>query len=89
VQPVVVKEAHRAHPHGGPPGQLKKQFGLKTGAEVVHRERVVVQPPPMISSAPVIVQEREHGNGKAKGHDKGHDNGNHGGGNGKGHGKGH
>jgi hypothetical protein len=26
----------KAHPHGGPPGQLKKQRGLKTGAEVVH-----------------------------------------------------
>ena len=86
-EPVVVRETLREHPHGGPPGQLKKQLGLKTGAEVVHRERVVVQQP-MISSAPVpvVVQERGHG----KGHDKGngHDNGNHGG-NGKGHGKGH
>ena len=26
----------RNHPHGGPPGQLKKQLGLQTGAEVVH-----------------------------------------------------
>jgi hypothetical protein len=26
----------RAHPHGGPPGQLKKDLGLQTGAEVVH-----------------------------------------------------
>lgn len=25
----------KAHPHGGPPGQLKKQRGLQTGAEVV------------------------------------------------------
>jgi len=36
----------RTHPHGGPPGQLKKSLGLQTGAEVVHgtapRERVVV-----------------------------------------------
>lgn len=35
----------RAHPHGGPPGQLKKQRGLQTGAEVVHgtvaRDRTV------------------------------------------------
>jgi hypothetical protein len=30
----------RAHPHGGPPGQLKKERGLKTGAEVVHETRV-------------------------------------------------
>jgi len=26
----------RTHPHGGPPGQLKKQIGVQTGAEVVH-----------------------------------------------------
>ena len=26
----------RSHPHGGPPGQLKKDLGLQTGAEVVH-----------------------------------------------------
>jgi hypothetical protein len=26
----------RRHPHGGPPGQLKKERGLQTGAEVVH-----------------------------------------------------
>ena len=26
----------RQHPHGGPPGQLKKELGLQTGAEVVH-----------------------------------------------------
>lgn len=29
----------RAHPHGGPPGQLKKERGLQTGAEVVHGTR--------------------------------------------------
>lgn len=29
----------RSHPHGGPPGQLKKQRGLQTGAEVVHGSR--------------------------------------------------
>jgi hypothetical protein len=27
----------KAHPHGGPPGQRKKQLGVQTGAEVVHR----------------------------------------------------
>jgi hypothetical protein len=27
------------HPHGGPPGQLKKERGLQTGAEVVHGDR--------------------------------------------------
>lgn len=40
--PVVVRtrvvEAKR-HPHGGPPGQLKKQLGVQTGAEVVHGKR--------------------------------------------------
>ena len=34
--PVVVTQFASDHPHGGPPGQLKKQLGLKTGAEVVH-----------------------------------------------------
>jgi hypothetical protein len=29
----------RAHPHGGPPGQLKKELGLQAGAEVVHERR--------------------------------------------------
>lgn len=28
--------ARSSHPHGGPPGQLKKELGLQTGAEVVH-----------------------------------------------------
>ncbi len=41
---VVTRLATRnSHPHGGPPGQLKKQAGLQTGAEVVHgriRDRV-------------------------------------------------
>jgi hypothetical protein len=26
----------RDHPHGGPPGQVKKEIGVQTGAEVVH-----------------------------------------------------
>ena len=40
--PVVTTRVTRvasAHPHGGPPGQLKKQLGLQTGAEVVHGTR--------------------------------------------------
>ena len=38
VPPVVTTRvaAAREHPHGGPPGQLKKELGLQTGAEVVH-----------------------------------------------------
>lgn len=34
--PVVVTRVANNHPHGGPPGQLKKELGLRTGAEVVH-----------------------------------------------------
>lgn len=33
-------EIRRGHPHGGPPGQLKKEAGVQTGAEIVHRGRV-------------------------------------------------
>lgn len=29
----------RRHPHGGPPGQIKKELGVQTGAEVVHGVR--------------------------------------------------
>ncbi len=37
IPPVVVtRVAERSHPHGGPPGQLKKDLGVQTGAEVVH-----------------------------------------------------
>jgi hypothetical protein len=38
IPPVVVTRVaeRRSHPHGGPPGQLKKERGLQTGAEVVH-----------------------------------------------------
>jgi hypothetical protein len=41
IPPVVVTRVAnvRAHPHGGPPGQLKKDLGLQTGAEVVHGTR--------------------------------------------------
>ncbi|HUP49744.1 MAG TPA: hypothetical protein VNA04_13240 [Thermoanaerobaculia bacterium] len=30
--------ARRGHPHGGPPGQLKKAAGVQTGVEIVHGE---------------------------------------------------
>lgn len=60
VPPVVITRVQevRKHPHGGPPGQLKKQLGLQTGAEVVHGEKrgrtpVVVAPQPR--------QEKERG----------------------------
>lgn len=82
VQARVIKV--KEHPHGGPPGQLKKQLGFQTGAEVVHRAeptRTVVITRP--------AKEHEHGGGKGHGHGNGQgkDKG-HGGGNGKGHGKG-
>jgi hypothetical protein len=55
------------HPHGGPPGQIKKQLGLQTGAEVVHGRKpgrpVTLQP--MISSGPAP---KAHGRGHGKGH---------------------
>jgi len=73
-QPVVTRmtEFH-GNPHGGPPGQLKKQLGLRTGAEVMHGTRpavVVPQQQPMISSSPVEEHGRRHGNGN--GHGRGH-----------------
>ena len=62
--PVVVsrvQEIQRGNPHGGPPGQIKKQLGLQTGAEVVR-----AQPAP---AAPVVMVPREgHGHGHEKGH---------------------
>ena len=71
VQPVIVQ---RQHPHGGPPGQIKKQLGLQTGAEVVHGGKRGRQFVPMISSspapAPVVVREKGHGNGHGRGHGK-------------------
>lgn len=46
---VVANADWSSHPHGGPPGQLKKRLGLQTGAEVVHGSdrrdtRTVVRP---------------------------------------------
>jgi hypothetical protein len=71
-QPVVARA--RGNPHGGPPGLIKKELGLQTGAEVVHGARPV--PLPMISSSPVTVRhtaiehEHEHGEGHGRGHEK-------------------
>jgi len=77
-QPIMIEKEIRVHPHGGPPGQIKKELGLQTGAEVVHGERRgEIQPPPMISSTPPAQEER----GKDRG-DRGKE-----GGKGKGHGK--
>jgi hypothetical protein len=87
----------KAHPHGGPPGQLKKARGLKTGAEVVHEtlkatDRVVVTR--VVEDKPAKrVKEDKHVAVKAKGKGHGSDDhkdngGGHGGGHGKGKGKG-
>ena len=68
--PAVVVTRMKEHPHGGPPGQLKKQLGLQTGAEVVHGEkrgRTIVVAPQQAPPAAVIVprkeKEKEHGQG--------------------------
>jgi hypothetical protein len=59
VPPVVINRVaevkqHPMHPHGGPPGQIKKQIGVQTGAEVVHGE----------------ARGEGHGNGHGRGHEK-------------------
>jgi hypothetical protein len=88
-----------SHPHGGPPGQLKKTEGVQTGAEIVHRNRapkhlkhedrvVVVQPRTL---NPVVVPRgKDRGNqGMARGHEGNRgQGGGHGQGQGKGKGKG-
>lgn len=56
-----------AHPHGGPPGQLKKQRGVQTGAEVVHRTTspVVVQTRPPVATRTVVI-DHDRGRGPDK-----------------------
>jgi len=93
----------KTHPHGGPPGQLKKIAGVQTGAEIVHgehpgkghahHERVVVAQPRHDVEREVIhvTKEKPHGHGGGDHGDQG-DHGNRGmgqgGGNGGGKGKG-
>lgn len=83
------------HPHGGPPGQIKKTLGLKTGAEVVHGSkrgkddsdgRKVVRSVEHQTSAPparVVVESR-----KSSGKDRSGDHDKKSGGKGKAHDKG-
>ena len=81
--------AHRAHPHGGPPGQVKKQLGLKTGAEVVHgskKTRVVSPQPVVVTQQPVVVNQSAAKVDNKPKQNKGHEN--KGGGQGKGNDKG-
>ena len=74
----------RAHPHGGPPGQLKKELGLQTGAEVVHGSRANRRDD---DDRRVAVRD-DRGRGSDKKVAKGNKGRGHGGGNGKGKGKG-
>ncbi|HEY8848051.1 MAG TPA: hypothetical protein VIO12_02090 [Thermoanaerobaculia bacterium] len=71
VPPVVMTrlEEVRQHPHGGPPGQLKKIVGVQTGAEIVHGEKRGRQfPPPMTSAQPESVgKEKNKGEGHGRG----------------------
>jgi hypothetical protein len=64
--PAVVVARMKEHPHGGPPGQIKKQLGLQTGAEVVHGEKrgrkvVVAQPQTQAQAPAVVFVPRDHG----------------------------
>ena len=91
IPPVVRTRVARVHPHGGPPGQLKKQLGLKTGAEVVHRDKTPAAVPTMVSGTEdrgkVKVKEKDKGKGRGEGGGQGRGEGG-GGGGGKGKGKG-
>jgi hypothetical protein len=98
--PAVVTEriasSRRAHPHGGPPGQLKKAAGVQTGAEFVHgtSRHVATKSSPKARKpakvrndddrTPRVSVDRKAGKDDGKGKGK---SGN-GGGNGKGGGKG-
>jgi len=61
IPPVVVTRVTevRAHPFGGPPGQIKKQLGLQTGAEVVHGAK----PGRQFTPQPVAVAPAPHPGG--------------------------
>jgi hypothetical protein len=82
----------KRHPHGGPPGQLKKQLGVQTGAEVVHRDRdrvriVEVDRGDIVRVEPREIERVERAE-KVEKAEKREEHG-HGGGNGHGNGKGH
>jgi len=65
IPPVVLTrlEEIRNHPHGGPPGQLKKMQGVQTGAEIVHgkQDRGLQQP------TVVVQQPSKQGRGENRG----------------------
>lgn len=66
VPPVVTTrvEEFRTHPHGGPPGQLKKQLGYQTGAEVVHGSKPGKAYRPAPAQPVAVVHEKTHGKQK-------------------------
>jgi len=57
-QPAPVQVVQTQHPHGGPPGQLKKVYGYQTGAQVVHGTRP--------GRTVVATREKGHGRGHQK-----------------------
>lgn len=66
--PVVVQQRIarlHEHPHGGPPGQIKKEIGVRTGAEVVHGSH------PGHGNAGGRGHGHGHGHKGGKGHGKG------------------
>jgi len=70
-----VAEWH-AHPHGGPPGQLKKVYGVQTGAEAMRQQPVVIIPrqahipPGQAKKAERHAEVHGEGHGKGHGHDR-------------------
>jgi hypothetical protein len=63
-----VAEWHN-HPHGGPPGQLKKMEGVQTGAAIVHRDEVrQFQPQPVVHMPPGQAKKAER---RAEGESRG------------------
>lgn len=93
----------KAHPHGGPPGQLKKAAGVQTGAEIVHRNRnrsrerevvrVTRKSPPVTRVPRTVVIEPERkivasNDDRGRGRAKHEAGDDHGRGKGKGHGNG-
>lgn len=57
----------RSHPHGGPPGQLKKEIGAQTGAEIVHRGRGKMKHEIAGGEVKGKGKDKAEGNGKGKG----------------------
>ena len=68
--PVVQEHVARAagNPHGGPPGQLKKELGLQTGAEVVHGYKPGRPMTPQVAVAPAPAPPVERHGHEGRGH---------------------